>query len=165
MHSNVLCTVVPICSLLSWHSELFQLMPSSHHLLSSCTNASLGPPFLPKSTTLTQQPSKFMNRWLPTPTPPNHGLINTANLLHPCMLVSQLSCMIPFTRFGSLLQWYMSYPRTATRYTSVMVLFTTAQDDTYMNAVSGLLALFQHHNSHTTGSCQTKCLCTTACIH
>ena len=124
MHSNVLSTVVPICRLPSWHSQLCQLMPSSHHLLSSCTNTSLGPPFLPKSATLTQQPSMFVNGLLPTLTPSNHRPINTANLLHPCMLVSQLPCMIPSTRFGSLLHWYVSYPRTATRYAPVMVLFT-----------------------------------------
>ena len=113
-------------SLPSWHSELHQLMSSSHHLLSSCANASLGPPFLPKSATPTQQPSKFMNRLPPTPTPSDHRLINTANLSHPRMLVSQLPCMTPFTRFWSLLQWYASYPRTATRYTPAMILFTAA---------------------------------------
>ena len=143
MHSNVLTTVVPIDSLPSWCSELLQLMLSSHHLLSFCTNTMLGPPFLPKSTTLTQQPSKFVNGLLPTPKLSDHRLINTANLLHPCMLVSQLPCMIPFTRFGSLLQWYVSCPRTATRYTPVMVLFTTIQGDTCMNAVSNLLTLLQ----------------------
>ena len=129
--------------LASWGSKLLQLMPSSHHLLSSCTNASLGPSFLPKSTTLTQQPFKFMNRLVLTPTPLNHRLINTANLLHPCMLVIQLPCMIPFMRFGSPLQWYASYPRTATRYAPAIVLFTATWDDTYMNAVSGPLTLFQ----------------------
>ena len=124
MHSNMLSTAVPIHSSPSWHSELLQSMPSSHHLLSSCTSASLGPPFLPKSTTLTQQPSKFANGLIPTPMPSRHRWINTANLLHPCILVSQLPCMMPFTRFGSLLQWYTSYQRPATRYAPVMVLFT-----------------------------------------
>ena len=65
MHSNTLSTAVLICSLPSWHSALYQLMPSSHHLLSSWTNTNLGPPFLPKSTTLAQQPSKFME-WIDT---------------------------------------------------------------------------------------------------
>ena len=120
-----------------------QLTPSSHHLLSSCSNASLGPPSLPKSTTLTQQPSKFMNRLLPALTPSDQRLINTANLLHPCMPVSQLPCTIPFIRLGSPLQWYMLYPRTATRYAPAMVLSTAAQDDTCMNAVSNLLTLSQ----------------------
>ena len=41
------------------------------------------------------------------------------------------------------LQWYVSYPRTATSYAPVMVLSTAAQDDTCMNAVSNLLILFQ----------------------
>ena len=136
-------TVVPIHNLPYWYSELLQLMPSSHHLLSSCTNASLGPPSLPKSATLTQQPSKFMNRLIPTLTPSDDRLINTAYLLHPCMLVSQLSCMIPFTRFGSPLQWYVCYPRTATRYAPAIVLSTAAQDNTCMNAVSNLLTLSQ----------------------
>ena len=54
MHSNVLSTVVPIHSFPSWCSKLLQSLPSSHHLLSSCTNTSLGPPFLPESATLTQ---------------------------------------------------------------------------------------------------------------
>ena len=126
MHSNMLSTVVLICSLPSWHSELHLLMPSSHHLLSSCTDARLGPQFLPKSTTLTQQPSKFTNGLIPTPMPSRHRQINAANLLHPCMLVSQLPCMTPCARFGSLLQWHVSYQRTATRYAPVMVLFTSA---------------------------------------
>ena len=112
------------------------------YLLSSCTNASLGPTFLPKSTTLTQQPSKFMNRLIPGLTPSDHRLINTANLLHLCTLVSQLPCTIPFTRFGSSLQWYVSYPRTATKCAPVQVLSTTAQDNTCVNTVSNLLTLF-----------------------
>ena len=136
-------TAVPIHSSSSWHSELLQLMPSSHHLLSSCTNASLGLPSLPKSATLTQQPSKFTDGLLPTPTPSNHRLINTVNLLHPCMLVSQLPCLMLFARFGFPLQWYMSYPRTATRYAPAMVLFTATWDDTCMNTVSSLLTLLQ----------------------
>ena len=76
-------------------------------------------------------------------TPSNHRLMNTANLLHPCMLVSLLPCMTSFTRFGSPLQWYASYPRTATKHAPAMVLFTNTQDDTCMNAVSSLLTLFQ----------------------
>ena len=80
---------------------------------------------------------------LPVPTPPNHRLINTVYHLHPCMLDSQLPCMMPFGRFGSLLQWYASYPRTATRYAPGVVLFTTAWDDTRVNAVSSPLTLFQ----------------------
>ena len=40
-------------------------MPSSHHLLSSCTNASLGLPSLPKSATLTQQPLQVCE-WIAT---------------------------------------------------------------------------------------------------
>ena len=117
------CSADPQLTLLVT-TELLQLMPSSHHLLSPCTNTSLGPPSLPKSATLNQQPSKFVNGMLPTLTPSDHRLINTANLLHPCMLVSQLPCMIPFTRFASPLQWYASYPRTATRCTPAMVLST-----------------------------------------
>ena len=136
MHCKVLSTVVPIHSSPSWHCELLQSIPSSHHLLSSCSNASLGPPSLPKSTSLTQQPSKFMSRLLSILTPSDHRLINTANLLHPCMLVSQLPCMTPFTRFGSPLQWYASYPRRATRYAPAMVLSTTTQGNICMNTVS-----------------------------
>ena len=139
----MLSPAVPIHSLPSWHSKVLQSMPSSHHLLSSCTDASLGPPSLPKSTTLTQQPSRFVNGLLPTLAPSDHRQINTANLLYPCMPFRQLPCTIPFTRFGSPLQWYVSYPWTATRYTPAMVLSTTAQDDTCVNAVSNLLTLFQ----------------------
>ena len=58
-------------------------MPSSHHLLSSCTNARLGPPFLPEFATLI---------WQPTPMPPSHRQKNDVNLLHPCMLVNPLQC-------------------------------------------------------------------------
>ena len=86
---------------------------------------------------------QVVNRLLPTLTPSDHRQINTASLLHPCMLVSQLPCAIPFARFGSLLWWNMSYPRTDTSYTPVMALSTAAQDDTCMNAVSILLTLFQ----------------------
>ena len=62
----MLSTVVLIHSLPSWCSKLLQSMPSSHHLLSSCTNASLGPPSLPKSTTLnpTSPPSSQMDSYL-----------------------------------------------------------------------------------------------------
>ena len=72
-------TAVPIHSSPSWHSKLHQSMPSSHHLLSSCIITSLGPPFLPKSATLTQQPSKFVNGFIPTPMPSRHRQINTTN--------------------------------------------------------------------------------------
>ena len=143
MHSNVLSTVVPIFSLPSWCSKLCQSMPSSHHLPSSCTNTSLGPPFLPKSATLTQLACRFMNRLQPILMPSNHRQTNTANLLHPCMLVSQLPCMTPFARFGSPQQWYTSYPRTVTKYAPVMAWSTTAHDDTYVNTVSSPLTLLQ----------------------
>ena len=66
-----------------WDSKLHPLIPSSHHLLSSCTNARLGSPFLPKFTTLTQQPSRFMNELMPTLMPLSHRQANDANLLHP----------------------------------------------------------------------------------
>ena len=109
--------------LVLWATPVNAKLPSPAELL---TNTSLGPPSLPKSATLTQQPSKFTNGLLPFLTSSDHRLINTANLLHPCMLVSQLPCMITFRRFGSPLQWYMSYPRTATRNTPAMVLSTAA---------------------------------------
>ena len=91
MHSSVLSTVVLICNSPSWHSELLQSMPSSPHLLNSCTNTSLGPSSLPKCATLMQQPSKFVNRLTPVPMPSDHRLINTANHLHPCVLVSAVA--------------------------------------------------------------------------
>ena len=84
MHSNMLSSVVQTHSLPFWYYDLHPLMPSSHHLLSSCTNASLGPPFLPESTTLPQQPSRFMSELMPTPMPPSHRLTNDANPLLPC---------------------------------------------------------------------------------
>ena len=80
MCSNVLSTVVPIHSLPSWHSELLHLMPSSHQLLSSCTNANLKLPTLPKSATLTWQPSKFVIGLLPVLIPSNHRQISMASL-------------------------------------------------------------------------------------
>ena len=143
MHANVLSTVVQIHSSPSWHCELHQSTPSSDHLLSSCTYASLGPPFLPKSITLTQQPSKFMNRLIPALTPSDHKLINTANLLHTLYAGQPVAMYVPFTRFGSPLQCYGHYLRIATRYAPAMVLFTAIRDDTYMNAVLNLLTLFQ----------------------
>ena len=63
MHSNALSTVVLTHSLPFWHSELHPPMPSSHHLLSSCTNARFGPPFLPESATLIWQASQI-HEWI-----------------------------------------------------------------------------------------------------
>ena len=120
MHSNVLSTVALNHSSPFWHSELHPSMPSSHHLLSSCTNARLGPPFLPESATLTWQPSRFMNKLMPAPMPPSHRQTNDANLLHPCMLASPLQCMTPSVRSGSLPLWYVSCQKTATKHTPVM---------------------------------------------
>ena len=136
MHSNVINTVAPTHSSPFWYSELHPWMPSSHHLLSSCTNTRLGPPFLPKFATLTQQPSRSVNTMMPTLLPPSHRQINDASLLHPCMLASQLWCMTPSTRSGFLPLWYMSCWKTATKCAPVMVWSTAAQDNTFMNVVS-----------------------------
>ena len=124
MHSNVLSTAALTCSSPSWHSELHPSMPSSCHLLSSYTNARLGPPFLPEFATLTQQPSRFMNELMPTLIPPNHRQTNDANLLHHCMLVSQLHLMTPSVRSGFLPLWYRSCQKTATKCSPVMVWST-----------------------------------------
>ena len=59
------------------------------------------------------------------------------------MLVSPLSCMAPFVRFGSPLQWYTSYPRAVTKHTPAMIWSTAVRDDTYVNVVSSQLTLFQ----------------------
>ena len=56
--------------------------------------------------------------------------------------------MTPFTRSGFLLQWYTSYPRTATRSTPAMVLSTPTWDDTCVNAVSSPPTLFQTQQPH-----------------
>ena len=141
MHSNALRTVVLTCSLPFWCSNICPLMPSSCHLLSSCTDARLGPPFPSESTTETQQPSRFMNELMPAPMPPSHKQTNDANVLHPCILASQLQCMTPSVRSGFLPLWYVSCQMTATRCTPVMVWSTTAQDDTFVNAVSSPLTL------------------------
>ena len=101
---------------------------------------------------MTQKPLKLVNGLLPTLTPSNHRLINTANLLYPCMLVSPLPCMMLFARFGSPLQWYASHPRTATRYAPVMVLFTAARDSKDTD----------HSCSHHT-SCPKGCPCVYTC--
>ena len=143
MHSNMLSTVVLTHSLPFWCSEPHPSMPSSCHLLSSCTNTRLGPPFLPESTTLTQQPSRFMNELMLAPMPPSHRQTNDVNLLHPCMLASPLQCMTPSARSGSLPLWYTSCQKTATKCTPVMVWSTAAQDDTFVNAVSSPLTLPQ----------------------
>ena len=95
MHSNVLSTVALTHSLPFWCSEQHPSVPSSCYLLSSCTNARLGPPFLPESATPTQQPSRFMNELMPAQMPPSHRQTNAADLLHPTMLASPLQCMTP----------------------------------------------------------------------
>ena len=139
MHSNALSTAVPTHSLPFWHSELHPLMPSSHHLLSSCTNARLGPPFLPEFATLIQLPSRFMNELMPSLMPPSHKQTNDANPLHPCVPASPLQCMTPSVRSGSLPLWYVSCQKTATKCAPIMVWSTTTQDDTSMNVVSSPL--------------------------
>ena len=143
MHSNVLSTAVLTHSLPFWYSELHPSTPSSHCLLSSCTDARLGPPFLPEFTTLIQQPSRFMNKLTPALMPPSHRQINDANPLHPCMPASPLQCMTPSVSSGSLSLWYVSCQKTATKCAPVMAWSTAAQDNTFMNAVSSPLTLPQ----------------------
>ena len=163
LHSNVLSTVAPTHSLPFWFSKLHSLMPSSHHLQSSCADARLGPPFLPEFATLILQPSRFANKLMPAQMPPSHRQTNDANLLHPCMSASPLWCTTPTIRSGSLPLWYASCWKTATKCTPLMAWSTTARDDTFMNAVSSPLTLPSCHSSHTTGSCQTLHFCNTAC--
>ena len=115
MHSNVLSTVVPTPSSPFWCSELHPSMPRPHHLLSSCTNARLGPPFLPEFATLTWQPSRFMNKLMPAPMPLSSRQTNDANPLHPYMPASPLQCTTPSIRSGSLPLWYVSCQKTATK--------------------------------------------------
>ena len=126
MHFNALSTVVLTPSLPFWCSELDPLMPSSYNLLSSCTNARFGPPFLPELATLIQQPSRFVNKLMPSLMPPSHRQTNAADLLHPFMLASLLQCMTPPIRSGSLPLWHMSCQKTATKCAPVMVWSTTA---------------------------------------
>ena len=126
----MLTAVVPTHSSPFWHSKLHPVMLSSYHLLSSCTNTRLGPLFLREFVTLTQQPSRFMNELMPTLIPPNHRQTKDANLLHPCMLSSQLQCTTPFTRSGYLPLWYVSCQKTATKCTPVMMWSTATLDGT-----------------------------------
>ena len=111
MHSNMLSTMVLTTSLPFWCSELHPLMPSSCHLLSSYTNARLGPPFLPEFATLIWLPCRFVNELMTAPMPPSHRQTNDANPLHPCMLGSLLWCTTPSVRSGSLPLWYVSCMR------------------------------------------------------
>ena len=120
-------------SLPLWCSKLHPLMPSSNHLLSSCTNVRLGPPFLPEFATLTQQPFRFINEFMTALMPPSHRQTNNANLLLPCMLASQLQCTTPSARSGFLPLWYMSCQKTATKFTPVVAWSTASQDDTFLN--------------------------------
>ena len=143
MHSNVLSTAVPTHSLPFWHSQLYPSMPSSCHLLSSCTNARLGPPFLSESTTPTQQPSRFVNKLMPAPMLSSHRQTNDANLLHPCMPASPLQCMTPSITSGSLPLWYVSCQKTATKCAPLMAWSTATRDDTFVNTVSNPLTLPQ----------------------
>ena len=140
-------------------------MPSSHCLLSSCTNARLGPPFLPKFATLTQQPSRFVNELMPALMPPSHRQANDANLLHHCMPVSHLQCMTPSARSGFLQLWYMSCQKTTTKCAPVMVWSTATQDDTFMNIASSPLTLPQMSQQPHCRILQTSHFCATACIN
>ena len=126
MHSNVLSTAAPTHSSPFWCSKIHPLMPSSCHLLSSCTNARLGPPFLPEFATPIQQPPRFMNKLMPTPMPPSHRQTNDANPLHPYLPASLLQHTTPSVRSGSLPLWYMSCQKTATKCVPVMAWSTTA---------------------------------------
>ena len=111
----MLSTVALTHSLPFWQSELHPSMPSSHHLLRTCTNPRFRPPFLPESATLTQQSSRFMNKLMPTWMPPSHRQTNDANLLHPYMPASPLWHMTPSIRSGCLPLWYVSCQKTATK--------------------------------------------------
>ena len=149
MHSNMLSTMALTHSLPFWCSELHPLIPSSHHLLSSCTNARLGSPFLQEYATLAWQPSRLVNKLMPTLMHPSHRQTNDANPLHPCMPASPLQCMIPSVRSGSLSLWYVSCQKTATKCPPVMAWPTAAQDDTFVNTVSSPLSLLQmSHQPH-----------------
>ena len=141
MHSDMLSTAVPTHSLPFWCSKLHPLMPSSHHLLSSCTDARFGPPFLPEFATQTQQPTKFVNMLMLTLMPPSHRQTNDANPLHPCMPASLLWCMTPSTRSGSLPLWKVSCQKTATKCAPTMAWSTAAWNYTFVNAVSNPLTL------------------------
>ena len=125
MHSNTLSTVALTHSSPFWCSELHPLMPSSHHLLSSCTNARVGPPFLPEFATPIWLPSRFVNELIPTPMPPSHRQTNDANPLHPCMPASPLQCTTHSKGSGSLPLWYSSCQKTGTKCAPVMAWSTT----------------------------------------
>ena len=149
MFSNTLSTVVLTHSSPFWLSKLYPSMPSSHHLQSSCTNATLGLPFLPEFTTPIWRPSRSLNELMPTLMPPSHWQRNDANRLHPCVPASLLWCMTPSIGPGSLPLWYMSCQKTATKYTPVMAWSTAIRDKTFLNAVSSLLTLPQmSHQPH-----------------
>ena len=140
-------------------------MPSSHHQLSSCTNARLGPPFLPESATLTLQPSRFVNELMHAPMPPSHRQTYNANLLHPCMPATPLWCMTPFARSGSLPLWYVSCQKTATSvHQQWRGLLPHEMTPSWMQCQAHWHYL-RCHNSQTAGSCQTSHFCATACNH
>ena len=143
MHSNVLSSVALTHSLPFWCSKLHPSMPSSHHLVSYCTDARFGPPFLPEFATLIQQPSKFVNELTPALMPPSHRQTNDANPLHSCMPARLLQCMTPSIISGSLPLWHMSCQKTATKCAPVMAWCNAELDDTSMNAVSNPLTLPQ----------------------
>ena len=150
-----------------WCSELHPLMPSSHHLLSYCTNARLGPPFLPEFATLIWQPSRFMGTnwclfWCLQVT----GRQTMQISLHPCMLASLLWCTTPSIRSGFLSLWYASCQKTATKCTPVIAWSTSATwDDTFCeHSVKPTDTTSDCHISHTAGSCQT-CAFLQHCLH
>ena len=146
----------------SWHSELLQLMPSSHHLLRSCTNASLRPPSLPKSKTLTQQPSKFMS-----------GCYPFQHLQITGWLTLQISCT-PVCQSASCHVWYPSQDL------GPCYCGTCPTQGELPGTHQWWYCLPPHkvtpgwmqcqtcwhcsrcHNNHTAGSCQTSCLCARA---
>ena len=98
-------------------------------------------------------PPHYMNRLIPDSNDTSKSQANTTLQTSCTPVCWSASCHVwhPSVRFGFLLQWYISCPRTATRYALVMVLFTAA-----MRWCHAMWTQFQAHwhcprchNSHT----------------
>ena len=80
---------------------------------------------------------------------PSPVLISTPSNLHHSMLVSPLPHLMPWEKSGYTLQYFVSFPRTATNYVLQMEPSTTIPGATSGNTVSSALMLsLRPHQPH-----------------
>ena len=112
------------------HLKAIQLMPNFPHPVRCCTTARYVPPYHLRSAILTQQPYRFKSTLSTKLSMPSPMLTSASSNLHNSMLVSQLQHLTSWGKSGYLLQLFLSFQRTATKYTLQMEPSITVPDAT-----------------------------------